>query len=50
MKVISLVVTADEMNVHTEMNGIAATEGRQSICIATTAHICSQKICMRYIP
>lgn len=43
-------VRAQQTNVQTAMNGIAAAVCSWRVWMDTTYHRCSQKICIRYIP
>lgn len=43
-------VRAQQTNVQTAMNGIAAAVCSWRVWMDTTDHRCSQKICIRYIP
>ena len=43
-------VRAQQTNVQTAMNGIAAAVCSWRVWMGTTDHRCSQKICIRYIP
>ena len=43
-------VRAQQTNVQTAMNGIAAAVCSWTVWMDTTDHRCSQKICIRYIP